>query len=191
MIQRASLIVVLCCAPLLAQAQPQTEALTIYTQLLGSKAKAEALVSALTDFSSAYHVRSDVVFEVATPLVNLGVTPTDIPRVLLASLDAALGAQATETARANAFLAIAGALGEMLAMREPSTPHVQLLRLDAVGVRAFEIVADELGVTPDEVRRHPIRSALRGPETAGWILQACQKKYGGLAKKLAESRKPE
>lgn len=189
-----SLLLLLAClsAPALTQdddAQIKQETLLVYSKLMGNEKAARTLIDDLSRMADDYGLNFKTVIGAATKAINQSIKPARIPGLLAVSIDTAVGVQADDLERARTFLVMAEQLGELLRRADDDHLYRALTALDLVGVPIWAILSDSIGVSERETRRLALQRGFAPQETAELLIKECQKKYGGLAKKLAESRR--
>lgn len=169
--------------------QTQKEDTARFAQLIGNQAKADALYAELSKLANDTGLEMSAVCDAATRLLNLRAKPEVIGTMIELAADTAVGVHSNEIKQRTAFFTMVESLAKLATLREGDSPLRELYALDFAGIPAFSLLAARLGVTETDVKDYAARRGITGGDCIDAIVPDCFRKYHGLAKKLAASRK--
>jgi hypothetical protein len=184
---RSILILVLFTLPCFAQGQK--EAIAKFAHLIGDQKKAEKLFADITAVASENGITVEVAQDATSRLLDMGGKPESIPVFIRLSADTAMGVHSDEAGQRMTFFAMIEALPKLVRLKEGESALKYLYTLDFADVPAFTIIAQAFGVREEQIKEFAVKGALSGSDCIDFIVGYCQKRYGGLAKKLADARR--
>jgi len=166
-----AIIGVALCAPALAQDK------AALTQLLKSERAATELIEQLTVYDSKSPWGSDVIWSVAQKLAVKGLQGKDIGRSIIGGGEVAAALDGND----RLFGAITLLIGGMYKER---TPGPTLYALEQLGVPVFDLLAEILERSPQEVRKLSDEDQLNSDPIAALLAESCRRRYNGMSERL-------
>jgi hypothetical protein len=172
-------------APLLAilflASASQAQDKVALTQLLKSEEAATTLISELSAYDAKSPWATEVTWRLTQRLAVKGIKGPQITRAIIAGGDIAAALDADDRLFASIVWLTVGLLKE-------KDPEITLYDLEAIGVPAFEMLAELLDRRADEIRKLARQGRLNSPAVFEALTTSYLLRYKGMAEKLAIKR---
>lgn len=156
----------------------------IFTQILGDSKKAQDLIDRMWLLAKNNDLDPPTVMNLSRRLLVWKWPIDDLARIVQLSADAAaaVGIESSE------FAEMVLVLGEMV-KDDHDDAYGSLNALDRLGLPAYDILGEMVGMRSSEVKELAIRRRIRSRPAMEALLAGFERRYNGLAAKLAQEKK--